>query len=157
MAALGVRLAGSPVLADGEPASTRGETGQTGEDDPARAGASWPVAPARPVRWAGTSAVPVYSQLEVEALIRHLSGRYGIDPDRNVLRAWRESRFDQFAVSPAGHKGIFQFSDRTWAWASAMAGFPGANVFDAPTNIEVACWLLAYSGPGGGPRSWPNT
>ncbi len=157
MAAVGIRPAVSPALAGGEPAAARGETGQTGEDDPDLAGASWPVAPARLVRWAGTGAVPVYSQLEVEALIRSTSRRYGIDPDRNVLRAWRESRFDQFATSPSGHKGVFQFSDQTWAWASAMAGLPGANVFDAPANIEVACWLLAYPGPGGGPRNWPNT
>jgi soluble lytic murein transglycosylase-like protein len=72
--------------------------------------------------------------------------QYGLDETRFRRIAWCESRLNPRAVSPGGHKGVFQFADRTWRWASAAAGYPGASPFDAEANIYSAAWLMSQPG-----------
>ena len=83
---------------------------------------------------------------DVPALLRDAARRYRLDEARFKRIAWCESRNNPRAVSRAGHKGVFQFADRTWAWASASAGFRGASPFDARANIFTAAWLMSQPG-----------
>ncbi len=47
--------------------------------------------------------------------------------------------------SRTGAAGLFQFMPRTWATASAGAGFGGASPYDGEANIASASWLVEDS------------
>jgi hypothetical protein len=98
-----------------------------------------PVGPA-------TELVP-RNQTDIQALIVDTSLRWGLDPTRMLRVAWCESRWDPAARAPSGAAGLFQFTPRTWAWASAGIGESGASPFDARANVEAAAWLMANEGP----------
>ena len=84
---------------------------------------------------------------DVPTLLREAAVRYRLDEARFKRIAWCESRYNPQALSRAGHKGVFQFADRTWAWVSRSAGYAGASPFNAEANIYSAAWLM--SRPGG--------
>ncbi len=57
-----------------------------------------------------------------------------------------ESNGDPLAVNPRSNaSGLFQFLPGTWAWASTLAGWGGANVFNPEANVAVAAWLVQDS------------
>lgn len=59
---------------------------------------------------------------------------------------WCESRGNPTVVNDvSGAAGLFQFVPNTWGWASAEAGWGGANVFDPEANIASAAWLVQVS------------
>jgi hypothetical protein len=58
-----------------------------------------------------------------------------------------ESELDPRARNPrSGAAGLFQFVPATWAWASAEAGYAGADVFDPAANAAAAAWLARHGG-----------
>jgi soluble lytic murein transglycosylase-like protein len=70
-----------------------------------------------------------------------------------------ESRGDPTAVNPiSSAAGLFQFVPNTWGWASAEAGWAGADVFDPEANVAAAAWLVQVSidtiHPGGAWGHW---
>ena len=66
-----------------------------------------------------------------------------------------ESQGDPLALNEAsGAAGLFQFMPDTWTWASAEAGWAGAEIFAPEPNTAVAAWLVQVSidtGHEGGP------
>ncbi len=74
-----------------------------------------------------------------------------VDEALAVIRC--ESFGDPDSYNPySGASGLFQFLPSTWATTSPRAGFGGASVFDAESNIGTAAWLSAYyDGRGSGP------
>lgn len=68
--------------------------------------------------------------------------RYLPEYDWQWLKAlcWQESRFDPYAVSPAGARGLCQFMPRTWAEVRAAIGV--RNPFDAAQSILGSAWYL---------------
>jgi soluble lytic murein transglycosylase-like protein len=97
--------------------------------------------------------------LDLNAIIRQLSLKHGLDPDliRAVIRA--ESAFNQRAVSPKGARGLMQLMPATAAELGVADSFdPAANVeagarylreLLARHNNDLAKALAAYNaGPG---------
>ncbi len=67
-----------------------------------------------------------------------------MDEALSVIRC--ESNGDPLAVNPRSNaSGLFQFLPGTWAWASTLAGWGGANVFNPEANVAVAAWLVQDS------------
>lgn len=84
---------------------------------------------------------------DFQGLIQATAARLGYDPAVLAAQAWQESRFNPYAVSPAGARGIVQFMPGTWAWAQDMGWIPrGANIEDPAMNLQAAVhfmgWLL---------------
>jgi soluble lytic murein transglycosylase-like protein len=100
----------------------------------------------------GGTGSPADVVVDVPALIVDSAQRWKVDEHHLLRIAWCESRFDPNAVGPSGVAGVFQFSARTWTWASEEAGYAGASPFDAVANVEAAAWLYATQGP----RHWPG-
>ena len=95
---------------------------------------------------AGTHPAAMAAGPDVPSLLHNAAVRYHIDEARFRRIAWCESRFNPFAISRGGHKGVFQFAARTWQWASAAAGYSGASPFSAEANVYTAAWLMAQPG-----------
>ncbi len=93
----------------------------------------------------------IRSDFMTEAAVRDLVAEYfeASDVNRAVRLAWCLSSFNPQSVNPSsGDAGLFQHPRSEWdGWASS-AGIPGADVFDAEANVQVAAWLL-YEVPGG--------
>jgi membrane-bound lytic murein transglycosylase MltF len=87
----------------------------------------------------------------VQWLLHDAAVQYQLDEVRFTRIAWCESHFNPYALSRGGHKGIFQFADRTFWWASAQAGYAGWSPYDAEANIYSAAWLMSQPG---GYRNW---
>jgi hypothetical protein len=99
-----------------------------------------------------TADAPEPPAQDVPTLLAAAALRHDV-PLQDLARiAWCESRWDPNAIGPGGvPKGLFQFTDRTWSWASAEAGYAGASVWDAEANAMAAAWLMAQPG---GRRHW---
>lgn len=121
---------------------------------------------APPGRALEAAAVPATTHLAVPALVRVAAERYGLDAEYLLRIGHCESRLGQDPAAydrSAPHAGVFQFAYRgrwvsgryvpsTWEWASAAAGYGGADPLDDEANVGTAAWLLATEGP----RHWPN-
>lgn len=61
--------------------------------------------------------------------------------DYKLLKAqcWQESRFNPYAVSPAGARGLCQFMGLTWKEAQRALKF-SHNPFSEQHNIAAAAW-----------------
>lgn len=88
----------------------------------------------------------VYAQSEeVLIVIHHVAHVYGLPVERMLCIAQRESTFRPWVTSPANHRGMWQFSDGTWQWASRMAGVDGSP-YDLVASTYAAGWLLSQPG-----------
>lgn len=83
--------------------------------------------------------------LDVPTLIVVAAREYGLPETRMLRIAKCESTFNPLADG-GGYVGVFQFSVRTWLWASAAAGFEGYDRRDAIANIWTAAWLAKNDG-----------
>ena len=92
---------------------------------------------------------PVADPGSVQQMIIDAANKYGLDPNRMLRIAKCESGFRVDAVNTGytaggGHpSGIFQFIPSTWNNMSNKAGFGGASVFDAYSNVNVAAWAFS--------------
>lgn len=61
--------------------------------------------------------------------------------DYRILKAqcWQESRFNRFAISPVGAKGLCQFMPQTWSEAKKYLRFD-ESAFSEAHNIKAAAW-----------------
>ncbi|MGH2739714.1 MAG: transglycosylase SLT domain-containing protein [Actinomycetota bacterium] len=74
----------------------------------------------------------------VPDMIEALSHRYGVDTSTALRVAWCESHYDPEAYNPAGYGGVYQQSIRYWKHRAEHFGHPGADIFDAYSNIDVS-------------------
>lgn len=70
--------------------------------------------------------------------------RYGLEADLLFALLHVESRFDPYAVSPTGAKGLGQFTQATWRDVARMLGEVPGDPFDPRTNIRYTARYLAW-------------
>lgn len=85
----------------------------------------------------------------VEQMVREAARKYGLGEEHFLSIARCESGLNASNVNynyyaGGGHpSGVFQFIPDTWTRMSNQAGFGGASVFDAYSNVNVAAWAWA--------------
>jgi soluble lytic murein transglycosylase-like protein len=89
------------------------------------------------------SAQAVYT---VPQMIEDAAWWYGLDPQTMLAIAWCESKYRPDAVGRYGEQGVFQFTWRTWNWASKAAGYGGWSPQNPVANVTTAAWLAAHDG-----------
>lgn len=71
----------------------------------------------------------------------------GHNPDILIAQCWQESRFNQYAISPVGAKGLCQFMPNTWRDMQKALKIK-TDAFHAADNITAAAYydskLYAY-------------
>ena len=82
---------------------------------------------------------------EVATAIHQAAERHGISEAWLRRVSWCESRWTPWVTSRGGHRGLFQFADRTWAWMSAQAGWVGASPYDPWAAADVAAWAFSHN------------
>jgi hypothetical protein len=83
------------------------------------------------------------------------SQHYGVDYNwlRRTASCETGGTFNPNVKSKNGlYKGLFQFSDGTWAWMSAQAGYEGYSPYDPEAASMTAAWAFAN----GYRRHWPR-
>ncbi len=101
------------------------------------------------------------------------SNIYELDPlfVASIIRV--ESKFDRFAKSNKGAKGLMQILPKTGKWAAEVIGIEDYNedlLFEPDINIRIGCWyiknltkqfegninliLAAYNGGSGNVSKW---
>ncbi|HXI15229.1 MAG TPA: transglycosylase SLT domain-containing protein [Chloroflexota bacterium] len=89
---------------------------------------------------------PLARPLTIPELIDAAAYRWGVSAARMRCIAWRESTYRPWVTSPGGHRGLFQFADRTYQWASWNAGVGGSSPYDPYAAAESAAWLMSQPG-----------
>jgi len=84
--------------------------------------------------------------LSIPELIDAAAYRWGVSAARMKCVAWRESTYRPWVTSPGGHRGLFQFADQTYQWASWNAGVGGSSPYDPYAAAESAAWLMSVGG-----------
>lgn len=80
------------------------------------------------------------------ALVSRYFAADDVDRALDIIRC--ESNGDPRAANPVSTaRGLFQHLASAWPERAAMAGRPGADIFDPEANIAVAAWLV-YEGGG---------
>ncbi len=93
-----------------------------------------------PIRWQDGT-------LQVKRLIRCAARHYGVNPDRAVTIAHRESEFHPHAYNAwSCAKGIYQHLCRYWAGRAYDYGFKGWPAFNARANIIVTMKMVRRYG-----------
>jgi soluble lytic murein transglycosylase-like protein len=81
---------------------------------------------------------PAWERASIHALIREAATRYGVDPALVRAVVWVESRYDPYAVSPAGARGLMQLTpDTARAVGVANAFDPRQNVFGGVKYLSM--------------------
>ena len=85
--------------------------------------------------------------LQVRHLIRCAARYYGVNPDKAVTIAHRESMFDPDAYNAwSCAKGIYQHLCRYWPGRAYDYGFKGWSAFNARANIIVTMKMVRRYG-----------
>ena len=79
---------------------------------------------------------------EVAQAIHQAASEYGVSEAWLLRVAACESRFVPWVTSRGGHRGLFQFADRTFAWMSWQAGWGGTSPYDPAAAAHVAAWAF---------------
>jgi len=87
--------------------------------------------------------------VEVADALEHASAEYGVSLGCLRNLAWRESRFTPWVTNASGHRGLFQYADRTWWTMSRWAGFSGASPYDPYAAAMVTAFALSHPWTGG--------
>jgi soluble lytic murein transglycosylase-like protein len=90
---------------------------------------------------------------EVKHLIRCAANHWGVNPDKALTIAHRESLFDPDAYnSRSCAKGIYQHLCRYWPDRAYDYGFKGRSAYNARANIIVTMKMVRHYGwaPWGG-------
>jgi hypothetical protein len=72
---------------------------------------------------------PTWERQQVHAFIREAASAYGVDPALVRAVVWVESRYDPYAVSPRGARGLMQLTSDTAREVGVT------NPFDARQNV----------------------
>jgi LysM repeat protein len=89
--------------------------------------------------------VPYFNAETVKGIVIDLSQAYGWDPYLILSLAWRESTWDQRAISPSGAVGVMQLMPSTADWAGpALVGRETDYVYSAWDNIETGIAYLSH-------------
>ncbi len=89
--------------------------------------------------------IPYFDQETVRGLVMDIAVAYGWDPYLILSLAWRESTWDQRALSPSGAVGVMQLMPATADWAGpALVGYQTDYVYDARDNIETGIAYLTH-------------
>ncbi|HXI17791.1 MAG TPA: transglycosylase SLT domain-containing protein [Chloroflexota bacterium] len=99
---------------------------------------------------------PLARPLTIPELIDAAAYRWGVNAARLRCVAWRESTWRPDVTSPYGDRGLFQFQDSTWRWASWNAGVGGMSPYDPWAASQAAAWVVAHPLQGGGWGHWPT-
>lgn len=75
-----------------------------------------------------------------------------IDPNALFYRIIRESNCHPNSQAAAGYQGLLQYDPSFWSSVSAKAGYSGASVWDAKSQIYVTAWAWAHGYRG----RWPS-
>ena len=78
--------------------------------------------------------------LAYKDLIKKYALKFGIDPNLVAATIWTESRFDPYAVSPAGARGLMQLLPST---ARSIAQKLGEGGLFSPDKLFVSSLLFA--------------
>jgi len=86
-------------------------------------------------------------QTSVEAIIRAVANKYGLDEQRLVDMATCESTLNPSNVNYSYYEngnpsGLFQHISGYWGSRASKYGFTGASVFDAEANASVTAQML---------------
>ncbi|HET7922657.1 MAG TPA: transglycosylase SLT domain-containing protein [Gammaproteobacteria bacterium] len=79
-------------------------------------------------------------RLELLKMIHQEAARAGVSPELVLAVIDVESRFDRFAISSAGARGLMQIMP---FWLK-LIGRPDDNLFHARTNLRMGCTILKY-------------
>ena len=104
------------------------------------------------VRQGGLNPVPRQC-ITMKDWVVEASKRNGIDPNALFYRIVRESNCHPNSSGAGGkYKGLLQYEQGFWNSSSAKAGYPGGDIWDAQTQINVTAWNWAHGNRG----RWPN-
>lgn len=84
--------------------------------------------------------------LRFRELIETEAARHGFDPLLLAAVVYVESRFDPYAVSSRGARGLMQVMPETGAWAAGRMGLGTLDpddLFLPQVNLRVGTWYLA--------------
>ena len=82
--------------------------------------------------------IPAAERLHVLRRVHAISTEFGLNPQLVLAVIDVESRFDRFAVSKAGARGLMQVMP---FWREEI-GEPTDNLFDVDTNLRYGCAIL---------------
>ena len=80
------------------------------------------------------------ARIELLKLIHYESRRVGIEPELVLAVIEVESRFDEFAISVSGARGLMQIMP---FWLNEI-GISDKNLFKIRTNLRMGCTILRY-------------
>jgi len=82
--------------------------------------------------------IPAAERLQVLRRVHAIATEYKLNPQLVLSVIDVESRFDRFAISKAGARGLMQVMP---FWRDEI-GEPGDNLFDIDTNLRYGCAIL---------------
>ena len=89
--------------------------------------------------------VPFVDREAVRATVVDVALVWGWDPFLILSLAWRESTWDQRALSPSGAVGVMQLMPATAEWAGpALVGRPTDYVYNVYDNVETGVAYLTH-------------
>ena len=80
------------------------------------------------------------TRIELLKLIHYEARRVGIEPELVLAVIEVESRFDEFAISVSGARGLMQIMP---FWLNEI-GISDQNLFKIRTNLRMGCTILRY-------------
>lgn len=80
------------------------------------------------------------ARIELLKLIHYEARRVGIEPELVLAVIEVESRFDEFAISVSGARGLMQIMP---FWLNEI-GISDQNLFKIRTNLRMGCTILRY-------------
>ncbi len=81
-----------------------------------------------------------HSRIELLKQVHYEARRVGIEPELVLAVIEVESRFDEFAISVAGARGLMQVMP---FWLNEI-GISDQNLFKIRTNLRMGCTILRY-------------
>ena len=89
--------------------------------------------------------IPFIDRETVRATVIEVAQAWGWDPYLILSLAWRESTWDQRALSPAGAVGVMQLMPTTAEWAGpALVGRQTDYAFNVYDNVETGVAYLSH-------------
>lgn len=96
-----------------------------------------------PVQQIVVKGTAVVGPAEISAKIVYWANRYGVSSSWMLQIARCESNFNPGSVNAYGYKGLYQYSDSTFAGYASNAGIPGASIWDPDAQAHATAWALA--------------